>query len=303
MPRATRLSAFLPLACALLTPASTRAQGAMPTCATLLPADTIARVAGEPFRDLGDCEWGARLGTPGARTLSVGFFDVVALKASPGYASPEEYFESVVSSVEGRAAAKRELLPGVGMKAAFVPAPPQMLVAVQRQDGVARLVGINFTKAQMIALARALAAQAHTAAAPAPGPRQATAVQGKEQRITGAALVAHPVAALAAQYLDLLHGGKMDAAMALATTQAQAAWNAEPASEQKASADFRRRLLPTRADVERSLLTQGVLIIEANGAATLNLVKSTPASGSGTATASTVAMPFVMEGGKWKVAR
>ena len=78
------------------------------------------------------------------------------MKASPGYASPEEYFESVVSSVEGRAAAKRELLPGVGMKAAFVPAPPQMLVAVQRQDGVARLVGINFTKAQMIALARAL---------------------------------------------------------------------------------------------------------------------------------------------------
>ena len=33
-----------------------------------------------------------------------------------------------------------------------------MLVAVQRKDGVARLVGINLTKAQMIARARASAA-------------------------------------------------------------------------------------------------------------------------------------------------
>ena len=131
----------------------------------------------------------------------------------------------------------------------------------------------------------------------------AAAEQGKEQRITGAALVAHPVAALAAQYLDLLHGGKMDVAMALATTKAQAEFKAEPASEQKASADFRRRMLPTRTEFDRSLSKEGVLIVEADGTATLNLVKSTPMSGSGTATSSTVAMPFAMEGGKWKVAR
>jgi len=64
------------------------------------------------------------------------------------------------------------------------------------------------------------------------------------------------------------------------------AW--EPASEQKARADFRRRLLPTRAELERSLATDGVLIIEPDGAATLNLVNSSPASGSGTATSTTV---------------
>ncbi len=101
---------------------------------------------------------GGAAGTPGFKTLAVSFFDAVALKASPGYASADEYFESVVSSVESRAPSKRELLPGVGLKAAFVATPPQMLVAVQRKDGVARLVGINLTKAQMIALARASAA-------------------------------------------------------------------------------------------------------------------------------------------------
>jgi len=132
---------------------------------------------------------------------------------------------------------------------------------------------------------------------------QAAAGQGQEQRITGAALVAHPVAALAAQYLDLLHGGNMDAAMALATTKAQAAFKAEPASEQTASANFRRRMLPTRAELDRSLATEGVLIIEADGTATLNLVKTTPATGSGAGSSTTVAMPFAMEDGTWKIAR
>lgn len=135
------------------------------------------------------------------------------------------------------------------------------------------------------------------------GVGQATAGQGKERRITGAALVAHPVAALAAQYLDLLHGGNMDAVMALATNKAQAEFKAEPASEQKASADFRRRMLPTRAEFDRSLAKEGVLIIEADGTATLNLVKATPATGSGAGSSTTVAMPFAMEDGKWRIAR
>lgn len=127
--------------------------------------------------------------------------------------------------------------------------------------------------------------------------------QEQEQRVTGAALVAHPVAALAAQYLDLLHGGNMDAAMALATTKAQAEFKAEPASEQKASANFRRRMLPTRAELDRTLAKEGVLIIETDGTATLNLVKIAPATGSAGGTSTTVAMPFAMEDGKWKVAR
>ncbi len=149
---------YLLLACLVVVPTAARAQGAaMPSCTTLLPAEVIAKVVGEPFKDLGsevgrsgasDCEWAAGLGTPKARTLSMTFFDAVALKASPGYASADEYFETVVASVESRAPGKREMLPGIGMKAAFVATAPQMLVAVQRKDGVARLVGHNLTKAR-----------------------------------------------------------------------------------------------------------------------------------------------------------
>jgi hypothetical protein len=163
-----RVPACVILALMLLAPATARAQGAaMPTCMTLLPVEALAKILGETYKDMGseeaqggasDCNWAVNLGTPRFKTLSFSFFDAVALKASPGYASADEYFERVVGSVESRAPAKREMLPGVGLKAAFVATPPQMLVAVQRKDGVARLVGIKLTKAQMIALARALGA-------------------------------------------------------------------------------------------------------------------------------------------------
>lgn len=162
-----RVAAPVMLALAVLTPTAARAQGAaLPSCMTLLPAEALSKILGQTYKDMGsevgrsgasDCEWATGLGTPGFKTLAFTFFDAAALKASPGYASADEYFESVVSSVESRAPAKRELLPGVGLKAAFVATPPQMLVAVQRKDGVARLVGNNLTKAQMLALARALA--------------------------------------------------------------------------------------------------------------------------------------------------
>ena len=47
---------------------------------------------------------------------------------------------------------------GDGRKAAFVPTTPQVLAVVQRSDGVARIVGNNLTKAQITAVARAVAA-------------------------------------------------------------------------------------------------------------------------------------------------
>jgi hypothetical protein len=164
---AIRVRAFLILALVLLAPASALAQGAaMPTCMTLLPSEVIAKAVGETFRDLGsevsrsgasDCEWAVGLGTAAVKTLSVTFYDVVALKASPAYASADDYFDTIVKGAERRGA-KSELVPGVGVRTTFLPTTPQTLVVVQRKDGVARMVGNNLTKAQMLALARALAA-------------------------------------------------------------------------------------------------------------------------------------------------
>ena len=101
-----RVPACMIFTLVLLAPAAARAQGAaMPTCLTLLPPEAIVKTLGETYRDMGsevgrsgasDCEWAVRLGTPGFKTLAVSFFDAVALKASPGYASADEYFESVV---------------------------------------------------------------------------------------------------------------------------------------------------------------------------------------------------------------
>lgn len=157
------------LSFALLAPvlSSAAAQGAKSTCMSLLTADEIAKAVGEPFKDLGSetgrsgatsCDWAARLGTPAAKTVSFTFYDNVALKVSPAYASPDAYFESIVSSVEGKSPTKRESIPGVGVKAALVATGPQLLVAVQRADGVGRVVGNNLTKAQATALAHAIAA-------------------------------------------------------------------------------------------------------------------------------------------------
>lgn len=145
-----------------------QAQGAKPTCMSLLTADEIAKAVGEPFKDMGSetrrsgatgCDWAAGLGKPGAKSISLTFYDNVALKASPAYASPDAYFESIAETAEkSKGAAKREAIPGVGLKAVLVSTPPQLLLVVQRADGVGRLVGNNLTKAQMTALARAIAA-------------------------------------------------------------------------------------------------------------------------------------------------
>lgn len=55
------------------------------------------------------------------------------------------------------ASGKRQMLSGIGQKSAFVPTDPHVLVVVQRVDGVARIVGNNLTKAQITAVAKAVA--------------------------------------------------------------------------------------------------------------------------------------------------
>ena len=62
-----------------------------------------------------------------------------------------------------------------------------------------------------------------------------------ETRIEGADLLAHPIAALASQYVELVHADKIEDAMRLASTEAQQEWKAEPASERAASAAFRKK--------------------------------------------------------------
>ena len=114
------------------------------------------------------------------------------------------------------------------------------------------------------------------------------------------------MAALAVQYLELLHAGKLEEAMQrLASAEAQQRWKAEPASERAASAAFRKKTLPTVAEF-KSLLPSGVLIIEDGERATLNVIKKEQRPtkpGTVEYSSSTVAMPFVLENGVWRLAR
>jgi len=62
-------------------------------------------------------------------------------------------------------------------------------------------------------------------------------------------------------------------------------------------------MMPSRADLEKSLQGSAILVIEGKRA-TLNAIKTEQQStspGNVTGTSTTVGIPFVMEDGKWKV--
>jgi len=128
----------------------------------------------------------------------------------------------------------------------------------------------------------------------------------KEERVNGPDILKHPIGTLALQYVDLVHGGKMDDAMRLATTDAQAKWKAEPASERAESTAFRRKMLPTRADLMAGLKTGGVLIIEDDARATLNVMRTeqkSSAPGTASSSSTTIFIPFAKENGQWRLAQ
>lgn len=128
----------------------------------------------------------------------------------------------------------------------------------------------------------------------------------KERRIQGAEILKHPVGDLALKYADALHGGGMDGAMKLASTKAQADWKSMPAGERAESTAFQKKMIPKRADLESGIKAGGILIIEDDARATLNVVtieQKSSEPGVVSSTSNTVGMPFVFEGGQWKVAR
>src|SRR5689334_21235274 len=69
--------------------------------------------------------------------------------------------------------------------------------------------------------------------------RGGAAAAAPATRVEGPALANHPARTVVLQYVDLVHAGKIDEAIArFGSTQAQAKWKALPASEKKESADF-----------------------------------------------------------------
>lgn len=136
-----------------------------PACATLLTAAELRAIVGEGMQDMGPqqrepgeslCAWMARGGQRGFRTVAVTYYEPAALAGSPK--TLDALYEDIVSGAEGVAAGARVRLNGIGVRADFVPTDPQVLVAVQLTGGVARIVANNLTRAEITAVARAVAA-------------------------------------------------------------------------------------------------------------------------------------------------
>lgn len=135
------------------------------------------------------------------------------------------------------------------------------------------------------------------AGAPAPG---------KEVRLQGEEILKHPIYALALEYADAVHSGKPEAFLKLSSTKAQADWKAEPESERKEIAAYYRKTIPKKADLAAGVRSGGILIIENDNLATLNIITVESASkepGVVHSTSTTVGIPFVIENGQWRVKR
>lgn len=130
------------------------------------------------------------------------------------------------------------------------------------------------------------------------------AAPAKEVRIPGADILKHPIHDLALQYADAIHSGAPEAFLKLASAKKQAEWKAEPESERKAIVAYYRKTIPKKADLAAGIRSGGILIVEDDSRATLNVVTTESKSnepGVVQATSTTVGIPFVLEGGQWRV--
>jgi hypothetical protein len=144
-------------------PSSVRAQVPL-TCRSLLTDAQVSKVVRASMPMMGPmtadgvettCTWAAFGGPDGIRRLTVVYGD--PRQATPTVAL-DAAFEKTVADVEALGE-KREAITGVGVNAAFVAGDPMHLVVIQRRDGIARLNSRNLTKAQLIEIARLIAAR------------------------------------------------------------------------------------------------------------------------------------------------
>lgn len=137
-------------------------------CAKLMPAEKMQAAIGKGMkaaeaevesRGAVACAWMRRAPDPFS-TLSIQYYNKKAIAASaPDNAgTANSLYENMITPHEERTKLKREAIAGVGKRAVLVPADPQRLVVIERDDAVLRIVMNGASKAQAIAVAKAIAA-------------------------------------------------------------------------------------------------------------------------------------------------
>ena len=133
-------------------------------CAQLISADQMKTIVGAgmvaavpKLHEAGESECVWRRGNGAAAvSLSVRFFDRQAIGSNPVSRTLDGYYEMLVKAGEEAGEKKREAVAGAP-RASLIQANPQILVVVQRTDGVARVVLGNLSKAQGAAVAKVIA--------------------------------------------------------------------------------------------------------------------------------------------------
>ena len=137
----------------------------MPRCTVLLPPDTVRAVAGNGFtaqpqrqreEHVTDCAWAKG----DSATITLQWFDRAAIQSSSVTRTLEGYADMLLTAGEEVAGKKRDAVTGMGGRAATVQGSTQVMLVVQRPDGVVRALAGGLTNKQILALAKALSGNA-----------------------------------------------------------------------------------------------------------------------------------------------
>ena len=137
----------------------------MPRCTVLLPPDTVRTVAGNGFtaqpqrqreEHVTDCAWAKG----DSATITLQWFDRAAIQSSSVTRTLEGYADMLLTAGEEVAGKKRDAVTGTGGRAATVQGSTQVMLVVQRPDGVVRALAGGLTNKQILALAKALSGNA-----------------------------------------------------------------------------------------------------------------------------------------------
>jgi hypothetical protein len=162
--KSTRYQRYALLIATFATISNAIAQTPEASCTKLLPAEKLKAAAGAGFveaesRIVGSgellCAW-MRRGAGGFATVAVQYYDKNNTAGPEKKGTADALYENIIKPLEEQSKAKRVPIPGIGKRAALVPADPQRLVAIQRDEAVLRIVMNGMTKPQAIAVAKAV---------------------------------------------------------------------------------------------------------------------------------------------------
>ena len=129
-------------------------------------------------------------------------------------------------------------------------------------------------------------------------------VEESEPALVGAEILDHEIGRLVLAYAESIATGKIDEAMDLATAEARARRLAASAEERSESDRYLESFLPSANELAEQIRAGGRVFLEGEQAY-LNVVTTTrteQSDGTVNYSSSTVALPFALENGSWRIA-